>query len=259
MLYFLSISKILFFSIFFYYINFIFNFFSFFYIFIKILIYINIIFTIYLSFTQISLRNFIMCASLINSTVLLIILLVNTPHGAVSLVNFLIFDSIFFLNFFLFLGLLININSKNNLYKFFCNLNYILPLKSNFMKFIIILSFLSISGLPPFGVFFLKYNILLGVLQLNDFPFLLITLFYFSLNFYYYLRLIKYVFFIGSSTFDSKSFNIKNITIISDLSYKKENNFLSLNLFIYFILFYFNIFFFYYHDFFIYIFSFVFF
>jgi len=70
----------------------------------------------------------------------------------------------------------------------------------------------SLSGLPPFGGFFVKYEIFLGLIEASFFYLGYILLLLTVISFFYYLRLIKIVFFEEQKIF-SKNLNLSDIKL----------------------------------------------
>jgi len=85
-------------------------------------------------------------------------------------------------------------------------------LKDNNIFMACIFAFLvfSMSGLPPFGGFFVKLDILVSLLETGHYLLNYILFFFTVINFFYYLRLIKIIF------FDSKT-NLYNIVNLSNI------------------------------------------
>jgi hypothetical protein len=59
-------------------------------------------------------------------------------------------------------------------------------------KFIVMVNFLFLTGLPPFGLFLVKFNILTYVLYHNHFVVILMLFFLFLLNMFYYAQIFNY-------------------------------------------------------------------
>lgn len=81
-------------------------------------------------------------------------------------------------------------------------------------SFMILMNFLFLTGLPPFGLFLVKLNILTYVLYSNHFIVVLILFFVFLVNMFYYAQI-----------FNSKNYKTKNYGLIknSALKYFKTN------------------------------------
>ncbi len=62
----------------------------------------------------------------------------------------------------------------------------------------------SMSGIPPLGGFFVKLDILAALLESSQFYVNYMLLFFTVASFFYYLRLVKIIFFDESSKFDTK-------------------------------------------------------
>ncbi len=91
--------------------------------------------------------------------------------------------------------------------KFLTNLSNILN-NNNLMKFIFSFVIFSMAGIPPFGGFFIKYNILKDIVNSENMWLSFIVLLFTILTLFYYLRLIKIVMFDNIN--NTKASNIKN-------------------------------------------------
>ena len=81
-----------------------------------------------------------------------------------------------------------------------------LALNNPIVGFILTMILFSMSGIPPLGGFYVKFEIFLSVLNSSNY-FLAYALFFLTvINFFYYLRIIKIVYFENSYTF----YKIKN-------------------------------------------------
>jgi NADH-quinone oxidoreductase subunit N len=85
---------------------------------------------------------------------------------------------------------------------FLLNLSEILNY-NKILFFIFSLNIFSLAGIPPFGGFFVKLDILLHLINNSNIFFVFFIFLLSVINFYYYLRLIKILFFeqkIGKKT-----------------------------------------------------------
>jgi NADH-quinone oxidoreductase subunit N len=77
-----------------------------------------------------------------------------------------------------------------------------LALNNPFLGFIFSIVIFSLSGIPPMGGFFVKYEIFYSLLNSSFFYIAYLLLFLTIISFFYYLRLIKIVFFENQKTFN---------------------------------------------------------
>lgn len=127
--------------------------------------------------------------------------------NGVSFFLYLIFDSLFFLFFFIFINFFY-IHDSNN-YKIHRDFSFfhLFYIDNVFLKCVTIFFLLSLSGLPPFGVFFLKFTILL-ILALTQNYFYFVLIVFFSIQILIlYIRPIKLIFFFNENK-DNKYFKI---------------------------------------------------
>lgn len=83
------------------------------------------------------------------------------------------------------------------------------------LSFIFAITLFSLSGIPPMGGFFVKYEIFYSLLNSSFFYFSYILLFLTIISFFYYLRLIKILFFENNKIFyKNKSLNDIKLRLI---------------------------------------------
>ncbi len=142
--------------------------------------------------------------------------------------TFLLTNMTIFLNFYIFiyfatliiLNFLILDQFKNKFNNFSLNNLLLYILKFNKLKTIIFLLLLSLSGLPPFILFFIKFNFLINLLYKTNFFIIMLIFIIFFLNMIFYIQ-----------TFFNKNQNL-NLKLIK---LTKKNYHLNL---IYFIIFF---------------------
>ena len=168
MVFLLSSSKIIFFFTVFYFYTFIFfNKFIFLKILFSIIGTFSMIISVLLSLNQFYFRRFLIASSMVNSSILLLSFLPLSLSSLNSFFIYLIIDTILFSFFSIFTFLVMTLFTKD---KLFCFSLYDLNLiNSIFLRFVLSLFVISISGIPPFSIFFLKYNILQSFLSSGSF------------------------------------------------------------------------------------------
>jgi NADH-quinone oxidoreductase subunit N len=87
-----------------------------------------------------------------------------------------------------------------------------LSLNQPFLGLIFSIVMFSLSGLPPFGGFFVKYEIFYSLIQSSFFYFAYILLILTVVSFFYYLRVIKIIYFENNKTF-IKNKNLDDIKL----------------------------------------------
>ena len=85
-----------------------------------------------------------------------------------------------------------------------------LSLNQTFLSFIFSIVIFSLSGIPPLGGFFVKYEIFYSLINTSFFFFAYFLLILTIISFFYYLRLIKIIFFENNT----KLIKNKNLTDI---------------------------------------------
>jgi NADH-quinone oxidoreductase subunit N len=84
------------------------------------------------------------------------------------------------------------------------------------LSLIFSITIFSLSGIPPFGGFFVKYEIFYSILYSSFFYFAYILLLLTVISFFYYLRLIKIIFFEQNRIFiKNKNFNDIKLRLIA--------------------------------------------
>lgn len=203
-------SKFSFFFLIFYYTVYIFFSFNIFFKFFFSLISILTLLIISISsMSQMNIKKLLLSFSLFSGGTLIFSLIPLNFFAFSNFFHYLILDSFIFLCFLLYIGFLFNTNykkyalSQKKFNLFTINDFYLI---SNYSKFYLLIFVLILSGLPPFFIFFLKFNILQSYL-LENFSFFYIIFFLFSsmVISYNYLRIIKIAFF-----FNKDQLNIFN-------------------------------------------------
>jgi len=93
-----------------------------------------------------------------------------------------------------------------------------LSFNQTFLSFIFSIVIFSLSGIPPLGGFFVKYEIFYSLINSSFFFFAYFFLILTIINFFYYLRLIKIIFFENNDKFiKNKNLNDIKLRIISFL------------------------------------------
>lgn len=111
----------------------------------------------------------------------------------------------------------------------------ILKRENPMLALIFSLIIFSMSGIPPLGGFFVKLDILISLLDSSLFYINYVILFFTVASFFYYLRIVKIIFFDNSTENET---NIINKTSAIEMKYNNVNNFgLESKLFIIIILF----------------------
>ena len=208
---FLSIySKILIFFLFFKFINTFLHSFSFF---INNFLLISGIFSILMgrigAFIEKNIKRFFVYSSMGHVGFMLVGLSLITLEGSSAMFHYL---AVYILSSFSMWFLLLTIGRNKT------HLSHFAELKNNNPFLSLLFSFLifSISGIPPLGGFFIKLDVLSALLDTSHF-FITYILFFFTVaSFFYYLRIIKILF------FDTQDFNRSNQIIITYSNYSLE-------------------------------------
>lgn len=145
------------------------------------------------AFTEKLIKSFFVYSSIGHVGFLLISLGINTLEGTTARFTYLI---VYVLSSFVIWFILLTLGRNKSYLTHFAELKNTDPVISLFFAFLIF----SISGIPPLGGFFVKLDILAAILDTAHF-FINYILFIFTvISFFYYLRLIKIIFF---DTYDS--------------------------------------------------------
>jgi NADH-quinone oxidoreductase subunit N len=151
---------------------------------------------------QNKLKRFIGYASVNQIGYILLGLSCGTNEGILASYNFLVFYIIVNLIFFsfIFCTQYAIITSNKIIYKEFYYITDLVNLAkymSSSMLFIFIIIIIAIIGLPPLTNFFIKYDLLISILYIHKIPYLIlfIILIVTGLSSFYYIRLLKILFF----------------------------------------------------------------
>ena len=159
-----------------------------------------------LALNQKSLKKIFISISIFNSGFVFFAQSIYTFSNSIFF-TYLLIESLLFFLLIVFLTMFTSYDSNINRYKYrklmyVTDLSKILP---NFSKLFISLILLTLSGLPPFGLFILKFNILISYTISNSgyllTLFIIIFLFIMMINSANYVRLIKYLLFSNKSKF----------------------------------------------------------
>ena len=250
MIYLLFSIKLVFFTLIFYFMNILFiSFYNFFYTYIILLSLVGLLISLYVSLTQVTTRKFLLCSSLINSNFLLLALLTFSYQGSTIFFLFLLFDTLMFYFLGFFLSLLIKYDSRFFFYSSVTSIYDFFYIKSGLIKIFIAILVFSLSGFPPFGIFILKYQITKNLFSLNSVVLSIVLLIASCINFFYFIRVFKIMFFTYKNEFVASNF--KFISCFFD---KKIN---TLIYFFVLLILSFNFFFLIFFDFFLYTMSFI--
>ena len=88
------------------------------------------------------------------------------------------------------------------------------------LSFIFSLTMFSLSGIPPLGGFFVKFEIFYSIITAGKYYLAFILFLLTVISFFYYLRIIKIIYFENSKTFyKSKNMNESKLRAIAILSH----------------------------------------
>ena len=134
---------------------------------LSILSILSLFFSTLLALNQITFRRFVISSSMVNSSLILYSLIPSSFESITAFFLFLFFDNLIFVSFSL---LVYIIMASTSLYKNGSFTIYDISLIDSFyLKVFIAFTVLSLSGLPPFSLFFFKYLILNSFFFLDSF------------------------------------------------------------------------------------------
>lgn len=190
------------------------SFYSFFTPFLLFISILTILFGMIGAFAEKGIKKFFVYSSMGHVGFMLLGLSLGTEEGLSSTFHYLpvyIFTSFIMWFILMYLG-----EEKNHITHF-----AILKRENPMMALIFSLIIFSMSGIPPLGGFFVKLDILISLLDSSLFYINYLILFFTVASFFYYLRIVKIIFFDNSIKNDT---NIINKTSAIELKYNNINN-----------------------------------
>ena len=176
---------------------------------------LSLIYGTFLTLQQTTIKSFLICSSITHTGFLLIILVfVQDKFYLVNFLGYLINYVITLLIIWIILTYIYDFSIRDD----FSFNKLSIYLKYNF-KFNLIFCFclVSLGGLPPFLGFFFKFNIFLALFIDQQYILLILGTFISVITLYYYLKVIKYVFF--DNLYNLIKYNLKLKFSIKDKDY----------------------------------------
>lgn len=191
------------------------SFYSFFTPFLLFISVITILFGMIGAFAEKGIKKFFVYSSMGHVGFMLLGLSLGTEEGLSASFHYLpvyIFTSFIMWFILMYLG-----EEKNHITHF-----AILKRENPMMALIFSLIIFSMSGIPPLGGFFVKLDILTALLDSSLFYINYLILFFTVASFFYYLRIVKIIFFDNNIANEEKQYNKTNAI---EIKYNNKNNF----------------------------------
>lgn len=174
-----------------------------------IISFLSIICSILGAFSEKIFKRFFVYSSVGHVGFMLIGIFVLNIDGIKATVDYLI---LYILSSFLIWYILLHLSKKTRTLVNLKGLSFNQPM----LSLIFSITIFSLSGIPPFGGFFVKYEIFYSILYSSFFYFAYILLLLTVISFFYYLRLIKIIFFEQNRIFiKNKNFNDIKLRLIA--------------------------------------------
>lgn len=163
--------------------------------------FLTIVFGSFFAIKQVRLKRFILFSSITQFGFLILMLISNYFDGYVFIYFFLIIYFISSIIVWSTFNILLNLNNKIfnflNVLKIAILIGSLrnLVLKNKYWAFVFFILFFSLAGIPPLGGFIAKFLIFLELLKNFDFFFTFFLIILSSLSVYYYIKIVKVIFF----------------------------------------------------------------
>lgn len=172
---------------------------------ILIISFLSVICSILGAFSEKIFKRFFVYSSIGHVGFMLIGIAVLNLDGIKGTIDYLI---LYIISSFLIWFILLHLSKKTTMLVNLKGLSFNQPM----LSLIFSITIFSLSGIPPFGGFFVKYEIFYSMINSSLFYFAYILLLLTVVSFFYYLRLIKIIFFEQNKTF-VKNKNIDDIKL----------------------------------------------